>query len=287
MPTTLAMRGCSHVHVGEHGEVGRAGEVALVVVAGGRGVAGAAEPELGGLLVHAGDELVDAAGDVLCERDGGVVAGGQQQAVEQALERHVAAEREHADLRPGHVDGLLGDEHGRVGRRGGDGEQRGHHLREAGDGQAHVGVALPEHLTGGQVEQQPGARWVAEGDLHGILAGRRDAAEREGRLGAAEGRRESAQRRAAERTAVRPARVRARADACGRSPARLAKASAPTTATASTSNAPSASNRLRRRRLAARARRLWLCPGVRNGEMLILEEDCAARRRCQLRAARR
>ena len=95
-----------HVDVREHGEVGGAGEVAGVVVAGGRGVARAAEPELGGLCVHPRDEALDAAGDVLGERDGGVVAGGQQQTVEQALQRHVPAERQHADLRAGHVDRL-------------------------------------------------------------------------------------------------------------------------------------------------------------------------------------
>ena len=46
----------AHVDVREHREVGGAGEVVGVVVAGGRGVARAAEPEPGGFLVHARDE---------------------------------------------------------------------------------------------------------------------------------------------------------------------------------------------------------------------------------------
>ena len=137
-----------HVEVREHGEVGGAGVVAAVVEARRRGVARAAEPQTGGFFVHAHDELVDGSGDVLGERDGGVVAGGQQQAVEQALQAHMPAERQHADLRALHVDGLAGDEHGRVGRRGLDGQERGHHLGEARDRHAQVWVVLPEHLAG-------------------------------------------------------------------------------------------------------------------------------------------
>ncbi len=55
---------------------------------------------------------------------------------------------------PAAFDGLPGDEHGRVRRRRFDGQQRGHHLRQARDAQARVGVARPQHLAGVEVEQQ-------------------------------------------------------------------------------------------------------------------------------------
>ncbi len=85
--------------------------------------------------------------------------------------RTCVPERQHADLRAGHVDGLPGDEHGRARGRGLDGQQGGHHLREAGDAHAQIGVSLPQHLAGREVEQQPRARRVAEGDLHGSRCG--------------------------------------------------------------------------------------------------------------------
>jgi hypothetical protein len=94
---------------------------------------------------------VDAAAYALRERVGGVVAGGEQQAVEQRLEPHVVPEREHPHLGAALVVGELGDQHGRRGRLGLHGDQRGHHLCEARDPQALGGFALPQHLAGVEV----------------------------------------------------------------------------------------------------------------------------------------
>ena len=233
---------------------------------------------------------VDAAGDVLGERDRGVVAGRQQQAVEHALERHAASERQHADLRAGHVDGLPRDEHARIGRGGLDGHERGHHLGEARDRQPRVGVALPQHLAGREVEQQPGARGVREGEVDRVLLRRceiplsasaglpsgRPAGERD--VTAAGAGPDAAWVRGAS------ARVRRVGPSRWRAPSRRAARRA-----ARARARRGASRRLRLRR-AASARRLRLWPGVRNGEVLMLGEDCAARRRsrrrCRSTAAR-
>src|SRR6202035_856321 len=76
--------------------------------------------------------------------------------------------------------------------------------------------------------------------------------------------------------APEPARERERE--CARGPEPLATAISTSSAASSASpSAPRASLRLRLR-LAASARRLRLWPGVRNGEVLMLGEDCAARR---------
>ncbi len=94
---------------------------------------------------------------------------GSKQAVEHRLQAHVPAERQHADLGAGGVDGGFGHEHARAGRFCFDGQQRGHHLGQAGDAQAGVGVVLPEHLAGVEVEEDAGAGWVVEGDVHDVL----------------------------------------------------------------------------------------------------------------------
>ncbi len=114
------------------------------------------------------DERADAAGHMLGERGRGVVARRQEQPVEQGLGRHVLAKRQHADLRAGRIDGLLGDQYRGVGSRGADHAQRGHQLREAGHVQALQRIELPQHATVAQVEQQACAWRVAEARLHRI-----------------------------------------------------------------------------------------------------------------------
>ena len=68
-------------------------------------------------------------------------------------------------LDPSLGDRLSGHEHLSVGGRRLDGQERGHHLREACDRPAHRRVSLPEHLAGAEVEKQPCARRVAKGDV--------------------------------------------------------------------------------------------------------------------------
>ena len=57
---------------------------------------------------------------------------------------------------------LLGHADLGVGRRALDHEQRGHHLRQAGDRQHAVGLAAPQDLAGVEVEEQAAARRVLE-----------------------------------------------------------------------------------------------------------------------------
>jgi hypothetical protein len=47
-------------------------------------------------------------------------------------------------------------------------DQRGHDLGDAGDRQDPRRVLAPQHAAGVEVEEQPGARLVAEADLDGV-----------------------------------------------------------------------------------------------------------------------
>ena len=84
--------------VGEHRQVGRARVVALVDDAGDRAEVGAAQAHRARLSVHHRDEAVLRLRDVLGERDRGVVARREQQAVQQRQLRDALPERQQARL---------------------------------------------------------------------------------------------------------------------------------------------------------------------------------------------
>ena len=144
------------------GEVDRAGVVAGVLEAVGRAEARARQPEVAGALVHPLHEGGDGAAHALGQRDGGVVARGQQQPVEHRLELDALALGQHADGRALVGERLLGHADLGVGRRALDHDQRGHHLGQAGDRQHPVGLAAPQDLAGVEVEEQAAARRALE-----------------------------------------------------------------------------------------------------------------------------
>ena len=106
------------------------------------------------LGVHLGDEAILRAGDVLRERDRGVVARRQQQPVEQGSLRHALAPGKQAYAGAGEVRRLPRDQDP-VARLGvGDDDERGHHLGQAGDRQHTLRRSLPQHRSRVDVEQQ-------------------------------------------------------------------------------------------------------------------------------------
>ena len=165
----------AQVQVGarQRGEIGGARVVARVLQAVRGREAGAAEPELRRALVHQPHEAGHRAGRVLRERDGGVVAGHEQQAVQQRLELHPLAalagrpppSRACARAR-------------RVIRTRSCGSSRSTtssaviiFVRLA-IGSRRSGVAAPQHAAGAHVEQQAGARLAHEAQLHDVRPGR-------------------------------------------------------------------------------------------------------------------
>ena len=100
-----------------------------------------------------------------------VVAGRQQQPVEQRLQRARACLFGSSPTRePGACRASLVIAHHRLRRLAVHDEQRGHHLRQRGDGQDRGRVAPPEHAPGVEVEQQPRARRPVE-RAHRVASG--------------------------------------------------------------------------------------------------------------------
>ena len=130
----------------------------------------AVQAQLRGAVVHQAHEVRHAPRRVLCERDGGVVARDQHQAVEQRLELDVLALREHTDRRAGRARCTPGDAHAVMCVLALHHDQRGHHLREARDRQPPLGIAPPQDPAGAHVEQHSGARLAHEAQLHGVGA---------------------------------------------------------------------------------------------------------------------
>ena len=119
------------------------------------GKAGALEPELDGLFVHPLDERRRAAMRHARERPGRGVVGGDQREVQHVVERDalVGAEigrRCRVDVAP-----LDGDFPRQV-RVVFEEDQRGHHLRDAGDRSLVLRVLFPEHLAGFRIENDGG-----------------------------------------------------------------------------------------------------------------------------------
>ena len=133
-----------HAVGGKFGHVARRGVVPLLVEAVGVFEAGLGHAELGRLGVHQLRKLLHAVRDMQRERRGGVVAGDQQQAVEQVLDcvalSRLEVHRGALDARATAVDlhevvELAVLEH----------DDGSHYLRRAGDEHVLVGVLLIEH----------------------------------------------------------------------------------------------------------------------------------------------
>ena len=122
-------------------------------------------------------ERAHAVRDVFGQRDGRVVARGQQQPVQQRLQAHVVADREHAHLRPGHVRRPPGDQHRFIGRGVLDGQQRRHHLGEARDAHLLQGSRCHSTWPVFRLNSRPGAGRPREGEVDGIQQRRAEAAQ--------------------------------------------------------------------------------------------------------------
>jgi hypothetical protein len=129
------------------------------------------ELELARAAVHLAVEALAGAGDALGERDGGVVAGLEQQAAQQVGDLHPLAGKQ-ADLgldrrRPvaRRREGLA--ELGVLER-----DQRGHQLRGRADAQALVGLALADDGAGLDLDHDRGLRAHARRAVARVGGGR-------------------------------------------------------------------------------------------------------------------
>ena len=180
--------------------------------------------------------------------------------------------------------GLPGDQHGRVRRRRLD-ASGARSSSSSGSRCGRRASGLRSHRTWPveRLNSSPARGGSLKATCTGSCLRRGDPGERERGLGEREA---VGRERRRDGDGLSLVWVAARAGLCGPSVARLASTISTSRATR-TASAERAKGRLRRRRrraASARRRRLW--PGVRKGEELIPGEDCAARRRCQLRAAR-
>jgi hypothetical protein len=102
---------------------------------------------------------------VLGQSHRGVVAGRQQQAVEQSLEPHLAVDGQEPHLGSVGLHRLAGDDDRIVGTGAVGHQDRGHHLREAGDRLATGRPPAPQHPSGVELEQQSTARRPLEANV--------------------------------------------------------------------------------------------------------------------------
>ncbi len=166
VPTMCRTVAVGEVEPGQGRQVERAGVVVAIDDPAGACEVRAGKAEPAGAAVHPGDEAPLGSGVVLGEGDRGVVARDQHQAVEQRPEPHPLSQRQHPDPRPLVVDRLRGDPDQLPEPVALGDDQRGEHLREAGDRQLAARVKLPEDLAASQVEEQPGRGRLRQPDSH-------------------------------------------------------------------------------------------------------------------------
>ncbi len=157
----------------QRGEVIGARGVAGVLQPGGPGEPRAAEPHPHRPAVHPLHEGADGARVVLGEGDGRIVARGQQQAQEEAVERHPPTRLQHADPRTLHPGRLGADHHPLARPVALCDQQRGHHLGQARDRALVTGVPRPQDLAAVHVEQDPGGGRLLQPRAHRRRRGRR------------------------------------------------------------------------------------------------------------------
>ena len=131
------------------------GVVALGVQAVGVREGGVGHPQLRRRLVHQGHEMGHVPRHRVRDGHGGVVAGGEQEAVEQGLQRQLLPRLQvhGAALHPGGVP-AHGTDHAEVGAP--DGDEGRHQLRGGGDAHPGVGVLAVEHPAAVCVHQDGG-----------------------------------------------------------------------------------------------------------------------------------
>ena len=171
---------------GQDGHVVGAGVVLRVRQAGGVHEVRVLHAELLGGLVHHVGEGVFTTGDVFGQGDAGVVAGLDDDAVQQVIHGHLAVDRqEHGGTtgrRATGTPGVLADGHqvlladlALANFQGGD--VGGHQLGQAGRRQALIAVVLHQHLAAGAIHQHIGLgsqlrrrgdrRFGGRGERHG------------------------------------------------------------------------------------------------------------------------
>ena len=132
------------------------------------------EPELPGAPVHLPHEAPLGAGYVLGERYRRIVARHHQQAVEQRLEPHAPAAREHPDrLAAGSAARPRVIRTGSFGRVRSTTSSAVMIFVRLAIGTAPQRSPAPEHLAAANVEDEPGPRRLAQLDLEGVGAGQR------------------------------------------------------------------------------------------------------------------
>ena len=102
--------------------------------------------------VHSRRERLRAAGHMLGDGDGGVVAAAQKQAVEHLLHGQCLAHAQ-IDGRARHAAGVFGGRHFLIQRAVLQRQQRGHDLRGRGHGEALVLVLAKKHAAALRVDQ--------------------------------------------------------------------------------------------------------------------------------------
>jgi hypothetical protein len=138
----------------------------------------AGHAELGRVFVHQVRERVLGTGDVFGQRDRRVVAGLDDHAVEQVLERHLRVHLQERGRAVGAgaalAPGMFADQHRVFEPDLAGGEFRrndvaGHHLGDRGRLHAFVGIVLREDLAGGVIHQHPALgverRWRRRGHV--------------------------------------------------------------------------------------------------------------------------
>ena len=136
---------------GERREVGRARAVARIEAARVDEVR-ALEPEQPRALVHALHPGLDGSRAADGERDGGVVAGGDHQTLQQPLGAHATARQQAAHVRPAGMVGDPRDPHAVARAEALDRQQARHELRQARDRQHACRTAAPQHAAVVEVE---------------------------------------------------------------------------------------------------------------------------------------
>ena len=155
----------------------------------------------------------DAARDVLGERDRGVVAGGQQQAVEHASPgARACPSGSTPTFEPADVDRLLGDEHRRARRRRlAPSAARSSSSSGSRCARARCGLRCHSTRPVSRSNSSPARGGVVEGDVHRVLPWVAEPRQRERRLRPAAARSASA---SAGDSAVQRARVHVSVSAC-------------------------------------------------------------------------